>query len=654
MNSVCMLVLFLTPVIANVYEPLPSQKGIVANQIGRIYSSSEFIRVRMDIDLQSWIDFKKEMEERLQILQDRNRGRQFDSLSEIQVLRSDFLKLSRQNKVEQITSKLATRIQPVLAVLPEEALRDEIASTTGFNVDTRTYSFTTPCSHLQDLTDQGVGLKALLVSLGLKFPPIAEATVATTTTTLAAGVTPDTSAVALEVGTGAERKADVNRIVQSIGHILQNLQEYIDLLSSSIQQISHGYYPEGCLTSSQLEDVIKAAFKETDIKRIEKLRREITSYLHNFPLSAYKMDIAEDNTKRKLKLLFLLPNPTSVQKLSLLRLQYLNLKLNGESSGTTKQIVPQPPHMIIDDSNLWIHTKNPEQMLQEHCLPSWQSRTQIWCFGGLQLYPSSSAQCIIDALPSNHRIPDSNCYEIVQEPRTQVVPVGTGRFIVNPVEKETITVQCNERTDVHELSAPTYVTLPRGCLGSVGNTLFTANPLSPVIRPPDNWITKAASNKIQTSSGLNELTPLISEEDTNQGEIIVRPPNWNSVVPIFELEDEKSENILEEAKQWIITFVQMRTVQVSGGIVLVVLTFYCCCAPVNWPRLNCCIWCCSASWTGVRHVSDLLLRCWRTIRLVRYQRQRRQLVRELNEQPLRQRRGTELRPLERAMQLARV
>jgi hypothetical protein len=101
---------------------------------------------------------------------------------------------------------------------------------------------------------------------------------------------------------------------------------------------------------------------------------------------------------------------------------------------------------------------------------------------------------------------------------TRVVPLPSGNLLVSPSGTQDITVQCGKKYHKQSINEDTRVTLPRGCTGIIGNHVFTANPLSPIIEPPASWQSKTALIPIPNT---NELVP--HETFNGNGPIITFP-----------------------------------------------------------------------------------------------------------------------------------
>ena len=146
------------------------------------------------------------------------------------------------------------------------------------------------------------------------------------------------------------------------------------------------------------------------------------------------------------------------------------------------------------------------------------------------------------------------------------------------------------------------------------NALLTSNALSEKQEFGTDWEPYVIEPDDGTSDLLNILTPKILEEEKKSDPRNIRLPNWKT--KITEIIDDNT--WWNQASQKVTEFFKQQEVQIPSIVIAAIAALYFCCAPVSWPRCNCCVWVCKSS-------TDMVLYCWRAAQIMRKRTQLKRL-----------------------------
>ena len=541
-----------------VFESISPHEGIVILRQEAIYTSNDVVRVRFDLSLADW----KEQDNRLNKVVEDTVNVATGVQLPITRSRQGVVQLAELLDTDKWVYLLSRRKQPLLTLMPSERLEDSVStSSTGYQASKKTYHLASPCNDVPKL----LNLQTLRESWILYFDFLKEKG----TTTLA----PPASGRRKR---GADEDA-MNLALARISDLIQQVQLAVDAGSKTFNALAEGKFPEDCISSGQWTAIATAVAPRLTTEDRAKYLKDIHSFLNRFPLTMYRL--VEENNTHTIRVVVLIPAPGSVSSLILRSLRYIPTKINGKRM-TLKQ---QPLEIMSDLQQRWIAGKSPKEILQERCLPSWESSSQYWCYGGLELEPSQPMKCVLDALPADNRHPEESCYSPLEKEETQIVPLPSGNLLVSPAKQQEITIQCNGKYHKQIVSEDTTVTLPRGCSGVIGKHVFTANPLSSIIEPPADWDDKHSLPKVPPG---NELVP--HDSFNENGPIVSFPDDdWSIHVPVVPATPSPDLPVwISESKDWIEHTFERQDVQIGVGATLAIIFLYCCCAPASWPRLN--------------------------------------------------------------------
>ena len=332
--------------------------------------------------------------------------------------------------------------------------------------------------------------------------------------------------------------------------------------------------------------------------------------LNSFPLTAYKT-VSGPKGPKFIRIEVLLPDPQAICRFKLFGLQYVIIS----SQGKPKQLTFQPPEMIMDEQRQWYTTTAPQVLIKEACLPSWKSIIQRWCFGDLSLTPIATSSCLISSLPEIPSTPDGTCYGYSKVHHTQIILYYNGRFLISPRKEEVIEMKCEKGSYFKTVEELTMVTVPTKCTAITGTHMISGGPKSPINTIPDGWITQTREEIKKAEMTIKEITPNV-EEDKELPSIFKPPEIVHISIPErknTEPEDNDSPQGWDDLTDWIIKLVTGNELKIAAAVSLSFIILYCCCAPVNWPRLNFRLWCCQLTWEGIQNFTLQMGLCLRTI-----------------------------------------
>lgn len=651
-NVLFLIGISLSGVIAAVFEKAPHHEGIIIQAQDTIFSTDDFIRIRMDISLEGW-------REHDQVLQSQvNSTKEWVKTvarSEVQTFVQRLIDVSNAVDVDTWILPLRQRKQVLLGLMPNEEIDDPvIVSSHGYVQDKRTYYMDSPCSTpaglvsrdanlslwelLIDILKSGIPTRSEVLKSSLKardsLTTSSQATSTTTTirslsTTM--GSNPSTSTTARSL----TKRDEVRAAIAALTNLLQYEQIAISDTAKLIATISEGKFMEDCISTQQWETMVTAIAPQLTDEQQEGYREEVISYLIRFPLTLFKLSPKKDSSV--IRTLFLIPAPNSLAISFLRTLKYVPIRKKGKRL----MLRDQPEKIMSDARQEWISGQEALELLEERCLPSWTTPTQKWCFGGLDMQTSQQWRCVLDALPADNFHPDPSCY-IEEEARdTQIMTLPTGNLFVSPVQNQVVAIQCKDKTFQKTISEDTKVTLPRGCSGIIGQHRISANPLSDILEPPKEWRTKASksdANELLPYDSGNEEGPIISFIDDDWPEQAL--PVSSTIAPTIP-------HWIEASKNWAIEVVGKPGVQIGLMVGIAILVLYCCCAPANWPRLNGAAWIIQALGRGMMAMFNHLSSWYRSTCRARQARPHRRIRQQYRGEVFRD-------PLERAMMLSRL
>ena len=621
----------------DLYKPLEPSKGVIANQIARAYSSQDFLRIRVNVDFREWSTAKGNFTQTIQkfITPGRKKVLYREDPHRKEVQRHIQEVLDTYD-IEAFESMFRGRIQPLLAKLPKESITDDKIESERYDVQTRTYYLKDTCNQLINAMnrEQESGLILAINTYLDKFED-EEATVTPAPAGRRKRGTEDEIAEIKKMAEGAEALGTISRTIYS-------LQSGLEALKKLSKDVSEGRYPEGCISNTNWIKLLQAVYPGKSQDDLKTIKEDSLSTLSNFPMTAYSYE------EGLLSLLFLVPPVDRRDSFSLFDLQYVPIR---RQENKWYELKYQPPEALIDEKQQWIASNDPMKMLKKRCLHSWHSNTQLWCYGGLTFKLTKEDQCLFAALPFNGRDPSDECYEEHLIDKTELIPLGNGKVVITPFGEETISVLCADKKRTANISDIAIMEIPKGCHIETLTALFTTNALSPRKELGNEWepyVTEPDDDP--TSDLVGILTPELNEEPESLDPTVKKLPTWKTRV-LKKPEESVWNDLLTDIKNWSTQY----EVQVAGIILLVIATLYCICAPVSWPRCNCCVWFCKQGFTSVQAVTEQILYCWRSIKIIKKRNQLRRLrdrSQRIPTQPQERRRT--LSPVERELSLLKV
>lgn len=278
-----------------IYKEIPSHKGTIMLEKMKLYSSSSYVRVRLDIPLQHWITRETELIEAKAILH-----HEVEFNVHIKTLTADLDNTIQRINLQEILQELKGHIQPTLIFFPEETLADPMKRTNQYDTETKTYYLSTPCKHLQPIAslaetegaiellsesirqlrteEQGAGRRKRQATVkpggGATPQPDAQAAKQATNSEQPKGEEPPAATtVQPEMNdTQPETISLETQPVTTLSHIVQNLQITLDDLDDTILQISQGKFPNECVSNEQWELLIKTIVPKEP--KMEKVKEE--------------------------------------------------------------------------------------------------------------------------------------------------------------------------------------------------------------------------------------------------------------------------------------------------------------------------------------------------------------------------------------------
>ena len=635
--------------IEEIFQKLTTHKGLILNEKMRLHHSSEYHRIRLDIPLKQWMKIRTDLEAVKKII---------SAPDEQGLLQLRIINLEVQRTIEGLDflpaiQRLKGQIQPTLTFFPEEGIEDPTGTTSKYETKTKTYYLEQTCNNAMSILAE-TELEDILTTLGESLsrrkrendPEMGNSTAQDDSHTpkpiTHAPVIPSPSPAAPAGNKSAtseiSRPPKSNRQMDptsTFAHLLQHVQIAIDNIGEIVSHLIQGSYPEGCITMEQWNTIIQTVFPQLDPKQLGIVRETFLMMLSNYPLTVYK--VVPDPEDPIIRVLFLLPNPKAIQRLRLYHAQYINIKIDEEQ----RQLSFQPSEIMIDDSLGWFSTENPQANIRTACLPSWKSVIQQWCFGELMLLPLTTKPCLERAISRALPPPGKECYSRTKVHQSQIIPYYDGRFLISPTNMEEIELQCPTGKFIQTIEEVTMVTVPKDCTAVTATHVIPASLKSKIVDLPEDWKPYNPKVEIEDDVTIKELTPLHDEEDQTI-ELFQKP----RVIHHYNVEKPTptDEGLLEEITAWLENFSGME-IQILCGVISSIVVLYCCCAPVSWPRCNCCIWCCQFSWEGIQAIIINFGQCIRSIRNLRARRRRTTVIRSGE---------TELRPIEREMQMQLV
>jgi len=133
------------------------------------------------------------------------------------------------------------------------------------------------------------------------------------------------------------------------------------------------------------------------------------------------------------------------------------------------------------------------------------------------------------------------------------------------------------------INRPSFIELPEGCTGTINDHKIYGHP----------WNTETQAVKIY-----NELTPGVDEDEGL----------------LFKLEEEyprkvqkksksaKSYSWYKDIEEFGRDLIKSVYLKLSLGLMAIFAVLYCLCAPMSWPRCNCCIWFTKTLWNMTTQV----------------------------------------------------
>lgn len=557
-----------------IFEKIDNHEGIVVIKQDVIYSSSDLIRMRMDISLVPWKSHDTALqEEALNVAPWAQRPPE-----ELRRLSKELIQVSNLLDVGTWVHMFQRRKQPLLSLAPSETLSDSVdTSKLGYSPETKTYGIRSGCESIAATLTSKANWRAVIRN---------SINAANISTTVKVDAPQPSASPAGQTGRKRRQVEVLGPQLKDFNDLLHGDQLAINSMEEVLLAVSEGRFPEKCVSLPQWEALVLAIAPQ--LSRAEQIRyqKDLQTYVFRFPLTAYRLD--KESSPDKLRILVLLPAPESLTIFLLRTLRYIPIRKNGKRL----QLKVQPSEVFSDMQLKWTTGGDPNQALQERCLPSTSGPTQHWCFGGLNLQPAQSQQCILDALPADEKHPKAECYNEVTSNDTRIVPLPTGNLLISPAGPQNVAISCGRKKFQKTLTEDTKLTLPRGCIGVIGQHVFTANPLSPIVAPPNDWTDWSSTS----DHSENELLP--HEAINGHGPIITFPdPDWPLQPPVEEVTTSATPGTpvwLDESKDWILRTVEDRNVQIGLGVGSAILFLYCCCAPASWPRLNGLAWCFNA------------------------------------------------------------
>lgn len=280
---------------ASVFQTLETHKGIAITQAGRIYNSNNFIRIRLDIDLQTWIDQEAALQAQLlPITNNEYRGTPYEQRPLIQMTLTEVRRTLSYFNMKQLLAKLQGHIQPILALVPDEEFKDTTIPKDQYDIFSKTYYLSTSCAHLDHFVSdsRNLGLATIIRQIDNlhpvrprpkrspqeQNPPLddtpavkpATGSVATKSAE-ADNTTKEEELDLVEVSLKASQALSTaleSQYFSGLTDIMDSIHTGIKELTHTLQLISHGRYPDGCLTQQTWKEIFQAIYPSKSTETI--------------------------------------------------------------------------------------------------------------------------------------------------------------------------------------------------------------------------------------------------------------------------------------------------------------------------------------------------------------------------------------------------
>jgi len=531
---------------ADVVEEIRNPTGMIMHERARLYGAEDYMRIRTILDLKDWKKQEEVFNTDLKTIIDH------EGVSHIEYMDALNKRAQinyNQHNVDRWIRNLKQTVQPLKAIMKPKLSFVNITETKLDEEDNTIY-LSEGCSKITPYFTEASHNKLKDAISSMK-------TAETPSTTLQRPAIGDNATIqnTFKVAKNKELLQLVESRIKviSLVELIENKIEDMDEVMTSLYRNS---LPLTCF-SDEVWTQVSQMFKfpaTTETKALETIKWA----LRKFGLTTY--DIKDES---RIHIEVIVPNPTTMKKMSLIDLEYYPIQQDGYYYLPSDQ----PTKMIVSQSLNWALPAETEEKIEENCIPSTRTPNQFWCFG-LTERALTKQHCMRDIM--NQEVDVEECYDPVEAPETEITDIEPYLTLVSPSETETLAITCNEDTENLEIDKPSIIELPEGCTGIINNHKIYGHP----------W-----NSEDRVIKHYNELTPEVDEDedlmfqDEDDDHHIQIKTKTNKIIPwLYDIESFGKDLIQSIYSKLILCLIAIFAV------------LYCLCAPMSWPRCNCCIW----------------------------------------------------------------